>query len=247
MGVTAHDGRLAVALSTRAPEIIHSAPDCADKVDTVYSLLLADTGKTRIGISRRYFGGDYGGRNRYFSELPPEEKRRYFQEAVSSVAQGARPVGDLATHFDGYPGIEEFSVEVDNYCVVDGGYLYFGLPFTPSLFPPGADRRFLPMFVSHASKSTVRTEIELPSGFKKVVIAPESEDLYAPDGSGMVRTRSQNDGSKYVLTHEFVTSPAIIDPKDYPDLLKLQAALGRKSSRTFLLQAGDADPVKAVP
>ena len=247
LGATPHDGRIAVALATQGTEIIHAAPDCTDKTDTVYSMSLADNGKTRIGISRRYFGGVYSGRNRYFSELPPEEKRRYFQEAVSGVAQGARPVGDLTTQFDRYPGIEEFAVEVDNYCVVDGRYCYFGLPFTPSLFPPGADHRSLPLFIAQTSTSTVRTEIELPSGFKKVVIAPESEDLQAPDGSGAVHTVSHNEGAKYVLTHEFLTAPAMIDPKDYPGMLRLQAALGRKASRTFLLQAGDNDPVKATP
>jgi hypothetical protein len=247
LGSTDHDGRTAVALSTGAMETIHAAPDCGDKVDTVYSLSLADTGKTRIGISRRYFGGDYNGRNRYFSELPPEEKRRYFQEAVSGVAQGARPVGGLTTQFEGYPGVEEFAVEVDNYCVVDGRYFYFGLPFTPLLFPPGPDHRSLPLFISHGSKSTDRTEIELPPGFNKIVIAPQSEELDAPCGSGIARTTSQTDGSKYVLTHEFLTSPAILDPKDYAGILKLQSALGRKSSRTFLLQASDAGPAKASP
>ena len=247
LGATAHDGRMAVALATQSPTVIHAVADCLDKVETVYSLSFTDSGKTRIGVSRRYFGGDFGGRNRFFSELPPEEKRRYFQEAVSAVSQGARPVADLATHFDAYPGVEEFAVEVDNYAVVDGRYFYFGLPFVPSLFPPGADHRFLPLFVSHATRSTIRTEMDLPASFKKMVIAPATEELVAPDGSGRVRTTSQVEGTKYVLTHEFTTSPAIIAPADYPELLKLQAEVGRKSSRTFLLQAGEGEAVKAAP
>lgn len=247
LGSTAHDGRSAVVLSTRAAEVIHAAPDCGDKVDTVYSLSLADNGRTRIGISHRYFGGDYNGRNRYFSELPPEERRRYFQKVVSGVAQGARPLSDLTTQFEGYPGIEEFTVEVDNYCVADGRYFYFELPFTPSLFPPGPEHRSLPWFVWQASRATVRTEIEMPPGFKKVVIAPPSEELDAPCGSGMARATSRDEGPKFVLTHEFLTSPAIVEPKDYPGLLQVESALGRKSSRTFLLEASDAASVKAAP
>ena len=247
LGSTAHDGRIAVRLSTGATEVIHAAPDCDDRMETVYSLTLADSGKTRIGISRRYFGGMFNGRNRYFSELPPEEKRRYFQETVSGVAQGARPVGELKTQFEGYPGSEEFAVEVDNYCVVDGRCLYFGLPFRPSLFAPGADHRALPLFIPSSSKSTIRTEVALPAGFKQVVIAPQTEELVGPDGSGLARTTARRDGDRFVLTHEFLTAPAIVEPKDYPEMLKLQALLGRKASRTFLLQAGDNEPVKAAP
>jgi len=58
----------------------------------------------------------------------------------------------LATDFDAYPGVEKFTVAIDNYSVVDGNYSYFNLPFAPSLFPAGADRRALPMLVSRDSE-----------------------------------------------------------------------------------------------
>ena len=84
-------------------------------------------------MTRHYYGDYYADKNRYFSELPPEERRRYFQDVVSDVSQGARPVGDSITNFTNYPGVEQFTVDVDNYSVVDGKYLYFDLPYTPSL------------------------------------------------------------------------------------------------------------------
>jgi len=34
-----------------------------------------------------------------------------------------------------------------------------------------------------------------------------------------------------------ISSPAIVSAKDYPEMLKLEAALGKKSSKTFLLEA----------
>src|SRR5207249_8977914 len=135
-------------------------------------------------------------KNRYFSELPPEERKRYHQEIVSDVAQGARPVGDLTTTFGTYPGVEQFTVEVDHFSVVDGRYSYFDLPFTPSLFPPGADARTLPLFISQQNERKVRTEINLPPGFQQVAIAPKSESLEAPDGSGTVRITSSDAGGK---------------------------------------------------
>src|SRR5439155_11878417 len=157
LGATANHGRIAVALSSQNFEVVKATHDCQDKTETTYSLSLSDSGKTRVGISRQYYGGQFNAKNHYFSELPPEERKRYYQEAVSSVAQGARPLGDLTTKFDCYPGLEQFTVEVDNFSVVDGKYSYFDLPFTPSLFPLGADRRMLPLFISHENESTVRT------------------------------------------------------------------------------------------
>jgi transglutaminase-like putative cysteine protease len=238
LGTTPHDGRLAVVLASQSFETIRSAKNCEDKTETVYTLSLTDAGKTQVGIARHYFGTEYNMKRRFFSELPPEERRRYYQEVVSAVSQGAQPMGDLTTQFDTYPGTEQFAVQVDNYAVVDGKYLYFDLPFTPSLFPVGSDHRVLPLFISHHNESTVRTEIQLPPNFKQVVIAPAGSELTAPDGGGVVKTVAKNEAGKFVLTHDFETWPAIIEPKDYSQLLKIESALGQRASRVFLLQGG---------
>ena len=236
LGTTPHDGRLGIVLASQSAETIKAAEGCEDKTETVYSLSLSDDGKTQLAISRHYFGTEYNAKRRFFSELPPEERRRYYQEIVSGVTQGAQPTGDLTTQFDSYPGVEQFSVAIDNYAVVDGKYLYFDLPFTPSFLPVGSDHRSLPFFISHHNENTVRTEIELPSNYKQIVIAPSGSELTVPDGGGMARTVAKNDAGKFVVTHDFETQPAIIDPKDYSQLLNIEATLGQKSSRVFLLQ-----------
>ena len=238
LGTTPHDGRLSVVLASQTFETVRAAKDCEDKTETVYTLSLSDAGKTQLGIARHYFGTEYNMKRRFFSELPPEERRRYYQEIVSGVSQGAQPMGDLTTQFDNYPGTEQFSVQVDNYAVVDGKYLYFDLPFTPSLLPVGSDHRVLPLFISSHNESTVRTEINLPPGYKQVVIAPSGTELKAPDGGGVAKTMAKNEAGKFVLTHDFETWPAIIDPKDYSQLLKIESTLGQRSSRVFLLQGG---------
>ena len=61
--------------------------------------------------------------------------------------------------------------------------------------------------------------------------------VVAPDGGGKATITSTFDGGKRIITHEFETSPAIVSAKDYPQMLKLEAALGKKSSKTFLLEA----------
>jgi hypothetical protein len=198
---------------------------------------LADDGKARVSITSRYYGNQFNSRNRYFTELPPEERNRYFQELVAAVSQGARPVGDLVTKFDTYPGLEQFTVEIDRYTVVDGKYLYFDLPFTPSLFAAGSDRRALPLMISRDARRTVRTEIELPPGFRQVGIAPADLKLRGPAGCGQADITTKRSGGKLVLEHQFQTLPAIVEARDYPAMLNMESTLGRKSSRLFLLQA----------
>jgi transglutaminase-like putative cysteine protease len=236
LGSTGFDGQLGLVLSSQVCEVIHAAPGCGNKVETDYTLAPDNTGRTRVTLTRRYYGDNYNSRNRYFSELPPEERRRHFQEVVSDLAQGARAVGDLTTRFDTYPGVEQFTADVDNYSVLDGNYFYFNLPFTPALFPAGADRRVLPLFIGEQSHRVVHTEIELPPGFRRVLMAPESETLAAPDGSGKAQITSTQSGGKWSMTDEFDIAPAIIPPSDYADLMKVSSTLGRKSEKTFLLE-----------
>jgi len=147
-------------------------------------------------------------------------------------------VGDLTDQFASYPGVEHYAVELDNDAVVDGKYLYFDLPFTPSLFEfsLGGDRRSLPMLLSQEGRRSVRTEIELPPGFRGVVVSPNSQNLDAPSGGGKVRMNSSSAGGKFVMTDEFETSPAVIDPKDYPAMLRVESSLEKKSAKVFLLQ-----------
>jgi hypothetical protein len=235
-GSTGFDGKLGIELASQNFEVIRAAKDCHDKTETTYSLALSDNGKTRLGITHQYFGVNYNARKRYFMELPPEERRRYHQEIVSAVAQGARPMGELTTKFDTYPGTEQFTVEVDNYTVVDGKYSYFDLPFTPSLMPMGADRRTLPLFISHESEHKVRTEIDLPPKYQQVAIGPKSDMLEIPNGAGRAKITSSDSQGKRVITHEFETAPAIIEASRYGEMLDVEAALGKKASRVFLLE-----------
>jgi transglutaminase-like putative cysteine protease len=237
LGQTSFDGREALVLGTQAREIIHAAKNCEDRTETVYTLAIADDGRTRIGVTRRYYGENYDEKNHYFSELPPEERRRYFQDVVSAVSQGARPVGDLTTDFKTYPGVEQFTVDVDNYTVVDGKYLYFDLPFTPSLIQAGADSRTLPLYLTRTDRNSVRAEIELPEQFSHEIIAPQSRTLSVPDGGGTAKITSTETPGKFVVTDEFDTTPTIVAPQDYGSVLNLESSLERKSSKVFLFSS----------
>ncbi len=237
IGSTPHNDRLAINLSSKAREVVASTKDCRDRVETDYTLSFADNGRMQMGVLKHYFGNEYNEKHKYFSELRPEERKRYFQEVISDIGQGARPVGDLTEQFNTYPGTEQFTVALDNYAVVDGRYLYFNLPFTPSLVKlPGSDRRSLPLMLSHQGTTSVHAEIELPLGFRDVLIAPRSESLDAPAGGGKVRLTSSSATGKFVLTDESETSPAVISPRDYPAMVKVESTIENKSAKVFLLE-----------
>ncbi|HEY3763227.1 MAG TPA: DUF3857 domain-containing protein [Verrucomicrobiae bacterium] len=235
LGTTGFNDKMALTLSNQKIGVIRTAKNCADKTETDYTVTLSPDGKAQIKVSKHFYGEDYNGAHKYFAELPPEERDHYFQEAVSRVAQGARPVSDLATSFDTYPGSEEFTVELDNYGVADKNYLYFNLPFTPGFLETAADQRSLPLYLSDENETITRAEINLPAGYRPTDILPVSESFFAPGGSQVKITRTTT-GNQCVVTDDFITAPAIIAPQNYPKLLDIQSALGEKSEKTFLLE-----------
>ena len=235
LGTTSSNGKLALALQDQKLFTVRVPRGCGNKIETDYAVSLAKDGKAQIEISRWYYGQSYNDNNEFFSELPPEEREHYFQEAVTRIAQGARPVSDLTTKFDTYPGLERFTVKMDNFAVADGKYFYFNLPFTGSLFDTLADHRALPLFVSDADENDFHAEIQLPDGYHETGIAPKNEKLVAPGGSE-VRVTQTDDNGKCVVTEQFETVPGIIKPKQYSDLLNIESALGQKSATTFLLE-----------
>jgi hypothetical protein len=235
LGTTSADANLAVNLADQKIGTIQAAKDCGNKTETDYAISLSDNGHARMKISTHYFGENYNGKHRYFAELPPEERQHYFQEAVSRVAQGARAVGDLTTKFDSYPGLEEFTVDLDDYGVANGKYFYFDMPFSPPFYAAGTGERSLPLFLSEKRERVVRAEIELPSGFVPTDIAPNIGMFTAPGGSRIQITKTTAAG-KCVVTERLDAVPAIVSPADYPQLLNIQSTLGRKSEMTFLLE-----------
>jgi transglutaminase-like putative cysteine protease len=235
LGTTATDGKQGIALADQKLMTIHAAKGCGNKTETDYAVSLSNDGNARIEISRWFYGQYYNDNNEFFSELPPEEREHYFQEAVSRVAQGARAASDLTTKFDAYPGLEKFTVELDHYGIPDGKYLYFNLPFTPTLFGTLSDERTLPLYVPDESENILRADIQLPEGFRETDIVPKDETFSAPGGSQAHITRTDADG-KTTVTADFETAPGLIKPKNYPSLLNIQSALGSRSGTTFLLE-----------
>ena len=116
-----------------------------------------------------------------------------------------------------------------------------GSLFRPALYPVSLRLcpRRRPTHAAHAApqeaKRSVRTEIELPPGFRVVVVAPNSQSFDAPSGAGKARINASSTAGN-CLTDKFEISPALIDPKDYSSMLKLESSLGKKSAKVMLLR-----------
>jgi hypothetical protein len=150
------------------------------------------------------------------------------------VAQGARAVGDLTTKFDSYPGLEQFTVDLDDYGVVDGKYLYLNLPFAPYFIDAATDQRSLPLYISDKQDRIVHTEIQLPPGYVQTDILPKTQ-TFSVSGSQTHITQTSTPG-KCIVTDEYRAAPAIINPEDYLKLVSIQSELGQKSATTVLLE-----------
>ncbi|MFO1477441.1 MAG: DUF3857 domain-containing protein [Verrucomicrobiota bacterium] len=237
LGSVSASGRFAVRLADRSYEFVQPTREGRDQEESLYRLRLDAKGNARLTVTRRYYGALFNERHRYFAELPPEERRRYYQEAATGLAQGARPVGELVTRFDTYPGVEELTVDIDQYAVLDGGRLLFQLPYRPAMRWSGMDHRTLPLLTPLGPASIIRTEIEWPKDYSRVVIAPRSEKFSAPDGAGKARIISEpGSPGQWTLTQQSQKEPAIVEAADYPKLMEMQSDLERLSRRTFLLE-----------
>ncbi len=269
LGTTYHDGRLGLALETgklltiRAPEEMHNR----DMVR--YVIRLQEDGEALITKKRLFFGTRYAAARKRFAEMPPEERKRYFQEAVSSISQGATPEVELKTEFERYPGLERFTVRVQKFAVRDGQFLYLTLPDSlRSLFWLRSDTRENPLYWSAPVHEDIETLLVLPPGMRIAKILPPALEWRAPGEAGVVTVQTQfftPEGSRVTMStasrdllkalqdgnavlhvaHKADLAPTVVPAANYATLLAIDSKLDHLNARTVLL-AG-AKPVVAKP
>ena len=249
LGATAHDGHLCIALNTGEYETVRAVDSRRDLSETLYKLDLTAEGDARIQITRLVRGNAFATSHREFAEMPPEERDRYFQEAVAEVSQAAVADGELVTRFDGvYPGVVEFAVKAERYAVRDGEFLYFRLPGTlRNLLGLRSDERQNPLYWASERRSVIRTTVSLPPGFARPVLMPEALRWQAPAKGGELTVEEQyepaaqagsgSSGGALTITHTVELDPAVIDAADYGDLLEIHRRLSHDQARMVLLRA----------
>jgi len=74
------------------------------------------------------------------------------------------------------------------------------------------------LYEANQSETTIRTVIELPPGYRHLVIAPQSATYAAPDRLGRVQISTTEGEGKFTITQFFATSLAVVSPENFPAL-----------------------------
>jgi len=238
LGATPHDGLLGLDLTTGKVATIHAPEARQDRSEVDIVLRLSEDGDANITRTMRYYGSGFGAFHRRFAEMPPEERRRYHQEAMAGISQAATPDGDLVTNYDTYPGEESLAVKIKDFAVRDGDYLYFRLPATLArLMALRSDTRENPFYWSAPRRRVITIRVIMPVGFNRTLLAPPAVDWRAPGNAGGIQiTSRQTDDRSMEISYIVDLDAAVIDARDYAELLNINTRLGHPEAAMVLLK-----------
>lgn len=245
LGATRHDGRPALLLPAGTLSHVRAPRQYRNQTDVMYEVVLDESGGAVITRRRTYYGTAFGAFKRQYAEMTPEQRRRHYLELVSSVSHAARAASDLLTHYERYPGVEEFTVRVARYAVRDGRSLYGTLP-AGAITLPGlrADTRSTPYYWDSDSEMTITTRVLAPAVFADAQLIPAPYTWYAPAQSGFIRCSSSwhTGATNTLLVGQEVRLRAAVLPADeYPQLLDANRRLTHPSMRTLLLMSSGGE------
>jgi len=243
LGATVYDGYAGLVLPSGKIETIRAAEGKADVASTSYRMTLNARGDATITKTRRLYGTSFGTNNRKFSEMRPEDRRRYYLELVAKIAQNAEAVGDLRTDFAAHPGVEGFTVKVKDFAVRDGDFLYLDLPQSlAGLFYLRSDKRENPLYLGEPEDRRLTVEVTCPKGYEPVMLPKE---VAWKTADGTVRVQSvRRAGGTLVITAKATLAPMVVSPAKYGDLFELNRKLSHRASRLILLRKTPTAVVK---
>jgi hypothetical protein len=241
LGATGHDGRPGLLLPSGEVMTITAMKDRRDRSETEYAITMEPDSDGAVRRTRKVYGTSFSSFHRRYVEMPPEERRRHYQEMVAGISQAAKARSLLITRYD-YPGIEEFTVDIDRYAVVDDRYYYFTLPDSfAGLLSLRSDTRANPVYWGGPSDNTLKLTIDLPQGYRLSMPAEGKEvplleeKLPSKAGSVSITARTVKPGV-LELTFRAMTAPALIPPEEYGKLLDVQRRLSHPRMRTVILE-----------
>jgi transglutaminase-like putative cysteine protease len=238
LGSCANEGNIALNLNSSKLEIIKTQKDMINRLDMEYSLKIINDGSILISSTTYYYGDNFESKNRLFSEISPEERKRHFQKAVSSIAQSAVPITKYTSDFKTYPGKVHYAVKVPDYVVKDGKYLYFKLPFNylKHLIRTGLEKRENPYLQGEYDRVRIKYFIDLPDKLKKIVIQPENFFIKYPQNGGTISISSKKVSPKRLeIIYNIDLKPCIVPANEYGFLVNAQTALSKPDRGTIML------------
>lgn len=242
LGTTQHEDRPSMTLDG-VYDHVAVTDDRRTQDDDEWRLEVSADGSAKIEFERRYWGTAVNGFRKLFSEMPPEERRRYHQELVAAVSQAASADGDLHTDLTSYPGVRRLSVAVPRYGVREGRTLHLTLPgIDENLLRLRAERRWAPLYRASFSEAKILHRVRFPATVRRVLIAPPAGleiDLPGKLGFVAVTTESRRlaDGRLEVTVQRRVSfDSAVASSELYPALLAVNRRLQHASYRTLVVE-----------
>ena len=241
LGTTAFDGRPGLTLDGQHITI-KAQPDREDRDVSEYTIEIDESGNVKLKYAQKYFGTEYGAFLRTFAEMPPEERRRYHQEILTSISQLAKADGELTTDYTSYPGIKSFSAKIEHYAIREGKHLYFTIPhLLDSILPVDTDTRENPLSIPASLRAEACFTLILPEKTKNIQLLPPDIDWTGPAGMGSIffksKLQTMKSGRKMIVIHRTVNfSPAVIDASEYGELSRINRKTTHPATRTIMLE-----------
>ena len=248
LGTTSNDGHLGLLLKTGQIFTISALTEgLKDREDLIFSIRLFKDGRAIIKKKRTVYGKKFAAFRKKFTEMPPEKRNRYHQERVASISQSAEADGEYVTNYNMYPGVEEFSVKVDNYATRQGDCLYLKLPgLTTGIMGVKRDERKNPMYRDWFCRRHVKLEVTLPEGIDSFQIIPPQTLFLPVERSGEINMEtkflppaspSRLAGPKRLSVQmDIDLKPVVVLPKEYLQLLEINRILSHPETRMLLIK-----------
>ena len=241
LGATPHEGKMSIAVpGGRLDEI---RPALATFTRNRIEMGVNENGAAVFQVEKLLWGNEYGKQKKFFAELTPEKKRRYYQELVGVFSRSAEAVGELTSDFSGYPGRIEFALNIPDYAVPAGEYLYFFQAAAPPVFKLSSDDRISPLYLKKREHTDSEINIELPPGFA-VDYLPQA--IQRTDAAGValnIDFKFQAEPGRITIRGSQSLDPSIVQPSRYRELLDLYRVMIDRKFKLFLLRRPPEEPI----
>ena len=242
-GATYHSGKPALVLDSGKIEEITPLPGMENKTELTFDIKLDSHGNAEIKETHLYCGVKYGEFHKRFAEMLPEKLKRYYQEALAEISQSAKPLGNLVTDFNSYPGIEQICASVPDFAVRENNFMYLKLPgdILGNIIKVSVENRHLPYYKNRTVNRVLNYNISLPENIRDVKICPSSFEWTAPSGSGYIKLDSKiglddKQGKILGISCEIKLSPMYLNQDEYKELLEINRKLSHPEMQVILLE-----------
>ena len=248
LGTVSSFGNNALNVSSGEFETIQASnKKFEDKAETSITIDLSPSGDAIITYQKSYYGTGHAMFCRDYLEMSPEERRRRFQDIVSSVSRSATAMSPYNVSCTSYPATEEFIVSVPGYAVRQGDILSLELPgLTRAIAGVTSDERSNPLYRDSFLKQYTKIEVLLPEGAKAIELSPPEMKVFQLPGSSVLtlstrivqpNQESNPKGRISVMIEQLSDiKPGLVMPDKYTDLLDINHAVANPGMRTIVVR-----------